>query len=168
MITKTIEDGLNRQIELEASSSQLYLSMASWAEVEGYEGISDFLFQQSNEERIHMLKIFHYLNDRGGHARVKALDEPTGDFESIISVFEQVYEHEMMVSQEINNLTAGCLEEKDYMTYNFLQWYVTEQIEEESLARKILDKLKLIGNDKGGHYMFDRDIRAMRPPADAH
>ena len=161
MILKVVEEGLNRQIELEAFSSQFYLSMASWAEVQGFAGISRFLYRQSDEERQHMLKLFHYINDRGGHARVSGLEMPPKDFDTITYIFEKVHEHEVLVSTEINHLVHICLQERDYTTHNFLQWYVAEQIEEEALARNILDKLKLIGNDKGGLYLFDRDIENM-------
>lgn len=161
MISKIIEQGLNTQIELEAFSSQYYLAMASWAEMVGYNGTSKFLYTHSDEERMHMLKLFHYINDRGGHAIVPALEQPPQTFSSIVEVFEMVLNHEIKVSTEINNLVDICLHEKDYTTHNFLQWYVSEQIEEEALARNILDKLKLIGNDKGGLYLFDRDLQGM-------
>jgi ferritin len=161
MISKKIQDGLNMQIELEAYSSQYYLAMASWAEIQGLEGTSKFLYHHSDEERQHMLKLFHYINDRGGHAVVPGLKQPPLRFETIQEVFERILEHESHVSEEINNLVDICMQEKDYTTSNYLQWYVSEQIEEEKLARNILDKLKLIGNDKGGMYLFDRDIQTM-------
>ncbi|RYD75534.1 MAG: ferritin, partial [Sphingobacteriales bacterium] len=149
MISKIIEQGLNMQIELEAFSSQYYLAMASWAEMVGYNGTSKFLYVHADEERMHMLKLFHYINDRGGHAIVPPLEQPQQTFNSIVEIFEMVLSHEIKVTTEINNLVDICLKEKDYTTHNFLQWYVSEQIEEEALARNILDKLKLIGNDKG-------------------
>ncbi len=149
------------QIELEAFSSQYYLAMASWAEMVGYNGTSKFLYLHADEERMHMLKLFHYINDRGGHAVVPALEQPPQTFNSISEIFEMVLSHEVKVTSEINNLVDICLKEKDYTTHNFLQWYVSEQIEEEALARNILDKLKLIGNDKGGLYLLDRDLESM-------
>ena len=158
MLSKQIEKSLNDQIALELESSQYYLAMASWCEVQGYNGISIFLYKQSDEERMHMLKLFHFINDRGGHAQVPELIKPKKDFNSISEIFEQVLNHEVQVTKEINNLVDECLKEKDYTTHNFLQWYVAEQIEEEKQARTILDKLKIIGNDKGGLYMFDRDL----------
>ncbi|MGZ5304936.1 MAG: ferritin, partial [Bacteroidia bacterium] len=95
------------------------------------------------------------------HAIVPALEQPQQTFSSIVEVFEMVLNHEIKVTNEINNLVDICLKEKDYTTHNFLQWYVSEQIEEEALARNILDKLKLIGNDKGGLYLLDRDLQGM-------
>jgi ferritin len=149
---------LNEQIDLELASSQYYLAMASWCEVQGYDGISKFLYKHADEERMHMLKLFHYINERGGHALVPAIEAVPKDFNSLSEIFEKILTHELKVTNEINNLVDVCLTEKDYTTHNFLQWYVAEQIEEERLARNLLDKLKLIGNDKGGLYLFDRDI----------
>jgi ferritin len=158
MLSKKIETALNKQIELEASSSQYYLAMASWAETQGLSGVATFLFQHSDEERAHMIKLLKFVNERGGHAIVPALKQPDKTFKSLQVIFEQVLSHEIMVSNEINNLVDICLKEKDYTTHNFLQWYVSEQIEEEALARNIMDKLKMIGTDKGGLYFFDRDL----------
>lgn len=161
MISSQIENALNRQIDLEGFSSMYYLSMASWCQVQGFNGVSAFLYHHSDEERMHMLKLFHYINDRGGHGIVPAFAAPQKDFKDIHEVFAIVLSHEIKVSNEINALVAMCTEEKDYTTHNFLQWYVAEQIEEETLARNIIDKLKLIGEDKGGLYLFDRDLQTM-------
>ncbi len=158
MLSKKIEKLLNEQIEMELASSHYYLAMASWAEVNGFNGTSSFLYKHSDEERMHMLKLFHYINDRGGHAMLTDMSKPKKDFKTVTEIFEQVLAHEIKVTKEINKLVDECLKEKDYTTHNFLQWYVAEQIEEEKLARTILDKLSLIGNDKGGMYLFDRDL----------
>lgn len=154
-----MEKALNDQIRVEAESSQVYLSMASWAEVKGLEGISQFMYKHSDEERMHMLKLIKYVNERGGHAHISELKAPEIDFGSFQKMFQDLYEHEIFVSQSINELVHVALMEKDYATHNFLQWYVAEQIEEEALARTILDKINLIGNDKGGLYLFDRDVQ---------
>jgi ferritin len=159
MVTKKIEQALNKQIELEAASSQFYLAMASWAENNGLSGVAAFFYQHSDEERTHMLKLIKYLNERGGKAVIPALKQPPSNFKSLQNIFDDLLKHEVLVSNEINKLVDICLKEKDYTTHNFLQWYVSEQIEEEALARTILDKLNLIGNDKGGLYLFDRDLQ---------
>ena len=159
MLTKKMEKALNDQIRIEAESSQVYLSMASWAEVKGLEGISQFMYNHSDEERMHMLKIVKYVNERGGHAHISDLKAPETEFGSFQKMFQDLYEHEIFVSKSINELVHVSLEEKDYATHNFLQWFVAEQIEEEALARTILDKINLIGNDKGGLYLFDRDVQ---------
>lgn len=162
---------LNKQIRIEAESSQIYLAMASWSEIKGLEGVSQFMYAQSDEERMHMLKFFKYINERGGHAMVSELSAPALEFGSIKEMFETLFKHEIFVSQSINELVHISLEEKDYATHNFLQWYVAEQIEEEAQARTILDKINLIGDDKGGLYLFDNDIKrltvvsSVAPPA---
>ena len=158
MLKKKVEEALNGQIRVEAQSSQIYLSMASWAEVKGLEGISQFLYKHSDEERVHMLKLVKYINERGGHAIVSELEAPKTEFGSFQQLFKALFEHEIYVSECINDLVEVTLNEKDFATHNFLQWYVAEQIEEEALARAILDKINLIGDDKGGLYLFDRDI----------
>lgn len=161
MLSAKVTAALNKQIELEASSSQFYLAMASWAETQGLNGVSGFLYKHSDEERMHMLKLIKFVNERGGQGVVPALKQPPLSFKSVKAVFEEVLKHEIKVTNEINNLVDTTLKEKDYTTHNFLQWYVSEQIEEEALARQIVDKLKLIGDDKGGLYFFDRDLEAL-------
>ncbi|SFZ89920.1 ferritin [Flaviramulus basaltis] len=158
MLSKSIEKALNDQIRIEAESSQIYLAMACWAEVKGLEGVAGFMYQQSDEERDHMLKLVKFVNERGGHAQISQLKAPNVTFNSFKEMFEKLFDHEVFVSESINKLVHISLEERDYATHNFLQWYVSEQIEEEAVARTILDKINLIGNDKGGLYLFDRDI----------
>lgn len=135
--------------------------MACWAEVKGLEGVAGFMFDQSNEERDHMLKLVKFVNERGGHAHISELSAPNVTFASFKEMFEKLFDHEVFVSNSINELVHISLQEKDYATHNFLQWYVSEQIEEEAMARTILDKINLIGDDKGGLYLFDRDIQQL-------
>ncbi|GGH75143.1 ferritin [Filimonas zeae] len=162
MLSKTVQEALNDQVFMEAQSSQAYLAMASWAEIQpGLKGVTQFFFRHSEEERQHMLKLIHYINERGGFAVVPALAQPVLTFVSLKKAFEQLMEHELKVSSSINDLVDLCLKEKDYATHNFLQWYVNEQIEEERLARECNDKLEMIGDDKSGLYLFDRDIMTM-------
>lgn len=161
MLSKSMESALNEQIKIEAESSQIYLAMASWAEIQGLEGVAEFLYAQSDEERQHMLKFFKYINERGGHSVVSELTKPATKFGSVKEMFETLLKHEKYVSQTINELVHIALQEKDYATHNFLQWYVAEQIEEEAQARTILDKINLIGDAKSGLYMFDNDIKRL-------
>lgn len=165
MLSKKIETALNGQIESEAMSSQLYLAMASWAERQGYSGSAKFLYAHSDEERQHMLKLFQYINERNGQAVVPALKQPPKTFTSLNEVFNQILKHEIAVSAEINKLVDICLSEKDYTTNNFLQWYVSEQVEEERLAKHIVDRLNLIGGDKGGLYLFDKELEGLSTSA---
>jgi len=162
MLSEKVQKAINEQIKREAYSSNLYLAMASWAEVNGYKGSSDFLYIQAEEERIHMLKLFRYVNDREGHAEVSELEKPPMVFTSIKTVFEEVLKHEKYISKSINDLVGICYDERDFTTVNFLQWYVNEQIEEEANAKAIIDRLELLGNDKSQLYIFDRDIVTIR------
>ena len=162
MIPSKIEAALNRQIDLEGYSSMYYLAMGSWSEVKGYSGVAQFLYHHSDEERMHMLKLIRFINERGGFAIVPPLEQPIITFLSLQRVFEEFLKHEIIVSENINELVGMALNERDYATHNFLQWYVNEQIEEEHLARTLNDKLELVGEDKGGIYLFDRDINIYR------
>jgi ferritin len=164
MLSKTIQEALNSQVAMEAESSQAYLAMASWAEIQpGLDGVTNFFYQQSSEERIHMLKLIRYINERGGFGVVPTLPQPIITFPSLKHVFEEFLKHELKVSASINELVGLALQEQDFSTHNFLQWYVAEQIEEERLARTLNDKLELVGDDKSGIYLFDRDIMLFRP-----
>lgn len=159
MLSKTLQDALNEQVRIEAQSSHVYLAMASWAEIQpGIDNITEFFYRHSDEERMHMLKLVHFINERGGFAIIPALSAPTLTFPSVKHAFNELLKHEIMVSESINSLVDLALSEKDYSTYNFLQWYVSEQIEEEALARTLNDKLELIGDERSGLYLFDRDI----------
>ena len=161
MLKEKIEAALNKQIKIEAESSQIYLAMASWAETQGMGGTAQFLYKHSDEERMHMLKLVQYVNERGGKALIPQLSQPKKTYKSLPDLFQTLLSHEVMVSGDINNLVDICLQEKDYTTHNFMQWYVAEQIEEEALARTIMDKLNMIGSDKGGLYLFDRDVEGI-------
>jgi len=111
-----------------------------------------------------MLKLVKFVNERGGHAIIPSLEQPRSKFDSLHDIFNGLLVHEEGVTKEINKVVHACLEEQDYTTHNFMQWYVSEQIEEEALARKIMDKLNMIGSDKGGLYLFDRDLESIKPP----
>ncbi len=163
MLRKKVEDICNRQVEREGYSSNLYLAMASWAETNGLSGVADWLYAQSEEERLHMLKFIKYINERGGKAIMPAFKKPPVDYKNVEELFKDVLKHEEFVTASINEIIALTFEEKDFNTNNFIQWFVTEQIEEEKNARAILDKLHLVG--KNNMYQFDRDIMSLRTPA---
>jgi ferritin len=116
------------------------------------------MYAHADEERFHMLKLVKFVNERGGRAIIPAIAQPPSDFDSVQRMFELLLAHELTVTASINDVVDICLKEKDYTTHNFMQWYVSEQMEEEALARSILDKLRLIGNEKGGMYLFDREM----------
>lgn len=163
MLTKGMLDILNKQIEKEGYSSNLYLAMASWADNSGFKGVADWLFAQADEERMHMLKFIHYINERDGNSVIPEFSKPPLSYNSIKSMFEEVMKHEKYISASINEIVAKSLDEKDYTTHNWIQWFVNEQIEEEASVREILDKLKLVGDSH--MYMFDRDISGLRNTA---
>jgi len=163
MLRKTIEDICNRQVEREGFSANLYLAMASWSETNGMSGVARWLYAQAEEEKLHMLKFMKYINERGGKAVIPALEKPRAEFNDIEDIFREVLTHEEFVTESINEIVALTLEEKDFNTHNFLQWFVFEQVEEEASVRTILDKIKLLG--KTNMYQFDRDIMSLRSPA---
>ena len=165
MLPKKVEDILNTQIQKEDYSSQLYLSMASWAENQGFEGVSNWLYAQAEEERIHMLKLVKYVNERDGLAVIPGIDTPPNEFGNVFEMFDKVLAHEKYISGSINEIVAVCIAENDFTTQSWIQWFVTEQIEEEASVKAIIDKLKLLG--KNNLYMFDRDIMSMRGTASA-
>ena len=165
-MNKSIESLLNDQIKYEANASMHYLSMASWADANGYNGISEFFYKQSEEERVHMIKLVKFVNERSGRVVIPALEKPKSEFTSLNELFEAFLKSEVYVTEQINHVIFECLDKKDYNVHNFMQWYVTEQLEEEAIARTLLDKLNIIGDDKSGHYMFDRDINAIATSVD--
>ena len=157
-MNKSIEKLLNEQVKYEASASLQYLSMASWADANGYNGVAEFFYAQSEEERLHMTKLVKFINERSGTVIVPSLDKPKSDFKNLNELFDKFLSSEVFVTEKINHIIFECLQKKDYNVHNFMQWYVSEQLEEEAVARTLLDKLNIIGNDKSGHYLFDRDI----------
>jgi len=161
MLSKKMEKSLNEQIAMEGYASFLYLSMASWCEKQTLTGCAAFMFRQSEEERLHMLRIFHYINDVGDHALTPAIKAPPQAWKSIKDLFEEVYAHEKNVSASIDRLVAQSYEEKDHQTLAFLQWYVEEQREEEVLMRTILDRIRLIGEGPQSLYYIDKEVGAI-------
>jgi ferritin len=134
-------------------------------ENEGFEGTAEFLYQQSDEERMHMMKLFHYINEVGGFAMAPAVAAPELKFDSFKHVFERVLEQEKKVTAAIHNLMDIATKEADHTTANFLQWYVAEQREEEAQFNTILGKLKILGNDGSGLYLMDRDLAQLAASA---
>jgi ferritin len=161
MISKKMEKALNEQIELEGYASFLYLAMAAWCDREGLEGCNVFMRRQSEEERMHMLKIFDYISEVDGHAISPAIKATPDNFESVRKMFEEVYNHEQKVTKSIHKLVDLANKEDDYTTHHFLQWYVEEQREEEALMRTILDKIKIIGDGPQSLYFIDKEIEAI-------
>lgn len=161
MISDKMKNALNEQIQLEGQASSLYLSMSVWCDQKGLEGCAQFLRRQSEEEREHMLRIFDYMSEVDVMALTPGIQEPEHDFPSIQELFKRVYAHEQKVSNSIYRLLQIALEENDYTTQHFLQWYVAEQKEEENLMRSILDKINLIGEGPMTLYYIDKEVAAI-------
>jgi len=160
-MNKNVEIAINKQINKEEFSSRLYLAMAIWTEANGFPGAANFLYLHAEEERIHMLKLVHYVADRGGQAELLMLDQPEQKYKSLEEVFTEIKKHEEFITESINALYEVTMNERDYTTANFLQWYITEQVEEESLFSTILDKIKLVGADKAGMFHIDKELESM-------
>jgi len=167
-LSSKISDALNTQMTEEAHASQVYLSYASWAHHKGYEGIANFLFRHAAEERNHMMKILEYILKRGAKVKVEAIPAPPADPKSINNCFEKVLEHEIENTEAIYKVVNLSMAEQDWATWNFMQWFVKEQIEEETLALDLMDKIKVAGGEKATSdtlYILDNDLAKM--PDDA-
>src|SRR5690606_17079943 len=150
-LSKPIEEILNKQLAKEADAAQIYLSYGAWADNEGYSGVSNFLFRHSQEERNHMTKVMGYILERGGKPIISAISAPPKDPGNLQECFEKIFMHEVDNTTAIYQIVSLSQEEKDWSTWNFAQWFVKEQIEEESLARDLLDKLKIAGGTEATH-----------------
>lgn len=159
--TKMIE-ALNRQVKEEYYASNLYLSMASWCEVNGLSGCAAFMYEHASEERMHMMKFFKYINMMDGHAIVPDVPMPPSEWLNIQTLFKDAYAHEKKVTNLISILVELSSKEQDFATLNFLQWFVNEQVEEEALFKEVLDKVKLIGEGPQSLYFIDAEIEKIQ------
>jgi ferritin len=159
MLSKKMLKALNEQITLEFYSSNLYLQMSSWCEFNALDGCAKFLKAHAAEEMEHMQRLFTYVNETGGLAIVGQIDAPPIEFKSISNVFEETYEHEVFITDKINKLAKIAQQEDDFSTFNFLQWYVAEQHEEEKLFKSIIDKIEMIG--PSGLFFIDKEVENM-------
>ena len=161
-LSKSLQVALNTQMTKEASASQIYLSYAAWASSDGYGGIANFLFRHANEERNHMMKLLEYILQRGAKVNVEAIPAPPKDPTGIQNCFERVFEHELDNTKGIYKLVKMSLDEEDWATWHFMQWFVKEQTEEETLALNLLDKIKIAGGAKASGealYALDKDLQ---------
>lgn len=149
---------LNLQLNRELYSGYLYLSMCAYFNEKGMPGFANWMRVQAQEELTHAMKFFDYITKSGGRVKLQAIETPPADWPSVQGVFEATLAHEQKVTSYINGLVDLALQEKDHATNNFLQWFVSEQVEEEESARVILDRLKLAGEDKGSLFMLDQEL----------
>ncbi|QDH80166.1 ferritin [Echinicola soli] len=152
------EKMLNKQIEMEGKSSASYLSMASWCDMMGYNNAAKLLYEHAEEERHHMLKLFHYINEAGGLAVQPEISGIKHHFNSLKEIFQLTLEHEIQVTKSINIIVDHCFGVKDFATFSFMQWYVTEQREEETLARRALELFDIIGEEGIGLWTIDQEL----------
>lgn len=158
LLSTEVEMLLNSQIKKEAHSSSLYLAMASWCDQQGFDGSSDFFFTQAEEERMHQLKLFKYILDMGGHAVSPEVVNIRTEFNSLREVFEEALEQEIAITQSFKNITGKCHKEQDFVTIEFLNWFLKEQREEEYIARRAVELFDVIGEAGTGLYEIDKAV----------
>lgn len=158
MIGIKMQDSFNRQLNAELYSSYLYLAMAAYFESVNLKGFSNWMKCQAQEELVHAMKFFTFLQERGGRAVMQAVPAPPVEWESPLKAFENAYSHECKVSSMINDLVDLALSERDHAANAFLQWFVNEQVEEESSAEGVVQALKLAGDRSGGLFLLDREL----------
>ncbi len=159
-ISKNMQKALNNQITLEANATSNYLAMASWCEVTGYEGGASFFYAQSDEERSHMLKFIHYMNNLGISAAIPATKSPASNFKSLESILKIGLKNEQVVTTAIHKMVEISQKEKDHSTYAFLEWFVNEQVQEETKFETLIQKFELIGRDKIAINEIDKTLAA--------
>ena len=167
MISKKMEKALNEQVNAELLSAYLYLSMEAYFKSLNLNGFANWMMVQTQEEVSHAMKIYEFIDERGGRITLKAIDGPQTKWDSPLAVFKAVYEHEQKVTSLINDLVNLAIEEKDHATNTFLQWFVNEQVEEEASADQVVQQLKMMEKAPGGLFMLDRELaqRVFTPPA---
>ena len=158
MLSDKMVDALNGQINKEMYSAYLYMSMSAYTEFIGLKGFANWFYIQYQEEMEHAMRIYNYILEQGSQVKLMAVKEPPTEFGSPLEMFEQTLEHEKYITQSINDLVELAIEQKDHASQIFLQWYVTEQVEEEGNDNEIIDKLKLAGKEGGGLFMIDKEL----------
>ena len=160
MINKRVEEAFNIQINAELYSAYLYLSMAAYFEAQNLPGFANWMRVQFQEEQFHAFRMFDFVNERGGRVILTKIDGPKVEWENVVDVYEEVLAHEQHVTSLINNIMDIAIDERDHATKSFLNWFIDEQVEEESAAEAIISELKLIDGKGNGILMMDREFRA--------
>jgi ferritin len=163
MISKKMAEAINGQINKEMYSAYLYLSMSAWGQAKGLKGFAGWFAAQAKEEMGHALKFYKYLEEQGAAIRLLAIDAPTATFASPTAAFEATLKHEQFVTKSIHKLMDQAIAERDHATQIYLQWFVTEQVEEEANASEILEKLKMVAGHAQGLFMVDRELSMRKP-----
>lgn len=165
MITDQLAVAINKQVENEFEAAHLYLSMSSWFDSQGLPGCANWMRMQYQEELVHALKFFDYINEAGGHATVPPVAAPQTEWSTPIDAFESAYKHEQKVTALINDLYDLATEEKDHAARVMLQWFITEQVEEEASVSLVVDQLRLIGEDRAALLVLDQQLSTRAAPA---
>lgn len=167
MLSAKIQDAMNDQVNAEFFSAYLYLSMAAYFDDLNLTGMAQWMRGQTQEEMLHAMKFFDHINERGGRVTLEALDKPQAEWDSPLAAFEAALAHEQHITGRVNSLVSLAAEENDRATDIFLQWFVSEQVEEEAAADDIVQKLKMFGAAPQALYMIDKDLgsRVFTPPA---
>lgn len=165
-LKKSVEIAINKQINAEVFSEYLYLSMSAYFERKNLKGMAGWMRAQAQEEHKHAMKFFDYVNDRGGTVVLEQIDKPKATFTSPLNAFQEAYNHELKVTELINNIMDIAKKESDHATQSFLQWYVDEQVEEESTADEVVQNLKLVKEDASGLFIIDQKLAARVPAID--
>ncbi|MFD1705269.1 ferritin [Siminovitchia sediminis] len=158
MFNEKLADALNKQMNDEFFSAHHYMAMAAYCEHNSYLGFAQYYLGQASEERVHGMKIYKYLNDRGVHAKFSGLSEPKTEFSSILDTFENALWHEKEVTKNIYNVTDLAWEMKEHATISFLKWFLDEQVEEEATFETHIDYLKRIGNDQNALFVYENEL----------
>ena len=164
MLSRTTQDAINEQIKNEMYSAYLYLSMSAYCESINLPGFAHWMQMQAQEEMVHAMKFYGYVHTRGGRVVLLAIDQPPAEFQSPLDIFEKALEHEQKVTAMISNLYDLAIQEKDYASQVLLQWFVTEQVEEEDSATKVIDTLKMVGDSRQALLMLDRELAGRQAP----
>ena len=167
MISKTLEKAINQQINKELYSEYLYVSVQAWFADQNLDGFANWMQVQGQEEHFHAMKFFNYLIERGGSVELLAIAKPPKTFTKPLKAFQMALEHEQFITKSINELMDLAIKEKDHASRSFLQWYVDEQVEEEASVDKVIQKLKMVGDNSQGLFMIDNELgtRVYTPPA---
>lgn len=165
MISESMEKALFNQLNDEFSSAYLYLAMSAYCAHIDFNGAASWLKFQYEEEQLHATRIYNYLIDQGAHVVLKEIPQPPNEFGNILEVFRASLKHEQTMTAKLNNVSDQALKEKDHATYNLLQWFVNEQVEEEATVNEIISKLKLVKDDGYGLLMIDNELGARAAPA---
>jgi ferritin len=165
MLSEKMSKALNDQVTAEFYSSYFYLSMHTYFESLNLAGFAHWMRYQAQEEMMHGMKIYDFINERGGNIILKSIDKPPSDWSSVLDVFEKVFAHEQKVTGMVNNLVDIAIEERDHATNGFLQWFVSEQVEEEANVGGIVNKLVMVKDDPAGLFVMDQELGKRLPPS---